>query len=102
MRKINGIRELVNNIDPHVQVSECGNTIWIHAEDGTTVGRFSKVFGMDVHTCISNQLDGASQCLHCTHAKPSREDWLKFCELILLHYSVKLDPDLMKIPSVKI
>lgn len=37
-------------LDAQVQVSACGTTVWVHGLDGSTVGRFSKRFGMDVHT----------------------------------------------------
>ena len=78
-----------------IQVSSCGKTLWVHAQDGSTVGRFSKIFGMDVHTTASEQLDGKPQCLHCTYAKPSYADWLEFCELMLRHYQISLEKSLV-------
>lgn len=80
-----------------IQVSECGNTVWVHAEDGTTVGRFSKVFGMDVHNTVSDQMTGKPQCLHCTHEKPSHINWIEFCELMLHHHQIVVDPNLITI-----
>jgi len=65
-----------------IQVSADGKTVWLHAMDGSTVGRFSKTFGMDIHTTITQQLAGAGQCLHCTHAPPGKEEWLQFCDLM--------------------
>lgn len=47
-----------------VQVSYDRKTVWVHALDGSTVGRFSKTFGIDAHTTATQQLLGASQCLH--------------------------------------
>lgn len=81
----------------HIQVSDCGNTVWVFADDGSTVGRFSKTFGMDVHTTISQQMSGANQCLHCTHVKPTKEDWLEFCRLMRLHFAVSVDTLLIQI-----
>lgn len=79
--------------DYQIQVSPCGRTVWVHAVDGSTVGRFSKVFGMDVHTTISDQLKGADQCLRCTHTQPDVNDWYKFCELMKEHYSIDVPRD---------
>lgn len=78
-----------------VEASNDGSTVWVHAVDGSTVGRFSKSFGMDVHTTINEQLRGASQCLHCTHEKPQHADWLKFCELVYLHHGIVVEPSLI-------
>lgn len=81
-----------------VEVSPDGKTVWVHALDGSTVGRFSKVFGMDVHTTITAQMEeGASQCLYCTHTKPQHGDWVKFCQLMLQHYGIQVDSTLIEI-----
>lgn len=80
-------------VNGQVQVSEDGNTIWVHALDGSTVGRFSTRFGMDVHTTITQQLEGASQCLHCTHTAASQDDWAQFCHLMQVHYGISVTRD---------
>lgn len=77
--------------DDFVQVSQDRKTVWVHAKDGSTVGRFSKTFGMDVHTTITEQLKGAGQCLHCTHEPPGQAEWDKFCDLMLKHYEITVD-----------
>lgn len=74
-----------------VQVSPDGRTVWVHADDGSTVGRFSKVFGMDVHTTITEQLAGVPQCLKCTHGQPGPREWNEFCELMKHHYGIDVD-----------
>lgn len=79
--------------DHQIQVSQCGTTVWVHALDGSTVGRFSKTYGMDVHTTTSEQLKGSQQCLHCTHIKPDIKDWYKFCELMEMHYLISVPRD---------
>lgn len=82
-----------------VQTSANGDTVWVHSPiDGTTVGRFSRRAGMDVHTTISAQLAGASQCLHCTHERPSHADWVLFCSLMLEHHGIDVDPRAMVFP----
>ena len=82
-----------------VEVSLDGKTVWVHAMDGSTVGRFSRVFGMDVHRQISEQLAGVSQCLHCTHVTPNADDWTMFCALMLEHFGIHVDPGLMNFES---
>ena len=46
-------------ITEQVEASADGRTVWVHALDGSTVGRFSTLFGMDAHTSITEQLAGA-------------------------------------------
>lgn len=77
--------------DDRVQVSQDGRTVWVHADDGSTVGRFSLVFGMDVHTSVTEQLAGAGQCLRCTHEPPGQADWDEFCDLMLSQYGIAID-----------
>lgn len=89
-------------IPEQIDVSADGSTVWVHAMDGSTVGRFSLVFGMDVHTTITEMTQGASQCLHCTHTKPTQQDWLLFCSLMQQHYGITVDPALIKIESKKV
>jgi hypothetical protein len=76
-----------------VQVSDCGRTLWVHASDGSTVGRFSTTFGMDVHNSATQQLAGAPECLRCTHTRPSRADWQAFKDLMQMHYGVEIAAD---------
>lgn len=80
----------------HVQLSADGSTVWVHALDGSTVGRFSKRFGLDVHTTATQQMGGAAQCLHCTHVSPSSDDWLIFCDLMNQHHGIEVNPNLMQ------
>ncbi|RGE40953.1 hypothetical protein DZC30_19590 [Comamonas testosteroni] len=83
--------------DEQIEMSADGSTVWVHALDGSTVGRFSKTFGIDVHRSATELLDGASQCLHCTHTRPDNADWLKFCELMLKHHGIEVDTSLIQI-----
>lgn len=73
-----------------IQVAEDGRKVWVHAQDGSTVGRFDKRFGMDVHHTVTEQMDGKPECIECTHKPASREDWLRFCELMQTHYQIEV------------
>lgn len=75
-------------MDNVVQVSQDRKTVWVLAADGSTVGRFSKRFGMDVHTTITEQLEGADQCLRCKAGPPTESDWHEFCELMQSQYGI--------------
>lgn len=87
----------MSQLEEQIDVSADRATVWVHALDGSTVGRFSKQFGMDVHRTMTEQMAGASQCLHCTHGRPVRADWLKFCELMQQHYAIEVDTSLIEI-----
>lgn len=80
--------------EDQVQCSEDGNTVWVHSLDGSTVGRFSRIFGMDVHTTVAQQLAGASQCLHCTHEPATAQDWQVFCDLMQEKFAIAVDRNL--------
>lgn len=81
----------LEDAENQVQVSADRKTVWVHAYDGSTVGRFSKVFGMDVHTTITEQLQGAGQCLLCTHEAPGQVEWDEFCDLMQARYGITVD-----------
>lgn len=80
-----------------IQASADGATVWVHALDGSTVGRFSKRFGMDVHTTITDQMAGASQCLNCTHEPAGVQEWHLFCDLIWQHYQIDVPRNLIEL-----
>ena len=83
--------------DDLIQVSSDGNTAWIHSpNDGATVGRFSKKFGMDVHTTVTEQLQGVGQCLCCTHEPPTVIEWGHFVRLMREHHGIAVPADLIK------
>ena len=85
------------NLEDLIQVSSDGKTVWIHSPtDGSTVGRFSKKFGMDVHTTVADQLQGAGQCLCCTHEPPAFIEWDCFVRLIHEHHGIVVPTDLIQ------
>lgn len=83
-------------LEPVVQTSSDGSTVWVHSSDGTTVGRFSRRWGLDVHRTVTEQMAGADQCLHCTHTKPGPADWIDFCEQIKKHHGIDVDSSLVQ------
>lgn len=78
-----------------IQVSLDGNTVWVFAFDGSTVGRFSKRFGIDAHRSAKEQLEGAPECIHCTHAPATLSDWILFCDLMDTHHGIRVEKGLV-------
>ena len=76
-----------------IQVSELGDRVWLHAPDGSTVGRFSKQFGIDVHRTATAQMRGEPECLFCTHAPAGAAEWETFRAAILQHYNFEVPAD---------
>lgn len=72
----------------HVQFSENGQTVWVHADDGSTVGRFDWRFGIDIHNTVTDQIAGAPQCRHCTHAPAKPQDWDDFRRRIATYFGI--------------
>lgn len=66
-----------------------GKTVWLNADDGTSVGRFSK-WGVDVHHDAEAQLRLGTQCLACVHDLPPAEGWEVFVDKISKHYGVTI------------
>lgn len=85
----------------HVQVSSDRKTVWVHAEDGSTVGRFSAAFGMDVHRTAAQQLAGRGQCLMCTHEPPTAHDWWRFRFAMRTQYKIKVPRDAIDLRTLK-
>lgn len=91
------IRDFKAHLASAVQVSADGRTVWVHASDGSTVGRFSAIFGMDVHRTVTEQLKGEGQCLHCTHERPTQSQWEEFCHLMMEHHGIAVDTAIMRL-----
>lgn len=87
-------------IEYEVQIALCRDAIWIHASDGSTVGRFGRM-GVDLHNTVSEQMRGMPECRLCTHGKPGRKEWDLFREKSLEWWGVVIpsdafDEDLLK------
>ena len=84
-------KELEINMNYEIQISSNKDTLWIHASDGSTVGRFSR-FGIDMHNTVTEQMQGSAQCRLCTHKQPTRSDWKLFIEKALEFWGVVVPP----------
>ena len=69
-----------------VEVLSDGRTVWVNANDGSSIGRFG-FGGIDIHKEVSAQKDG-TQCLDCTHKTPDLNDWRRFVDGMLTHHGV--------------
>ena len=52
-----------------------GITVWVNGSDGM-IGRFGRA-GIDIHRCQKEQSEHG-ECLYCTHAMTTAEDWQTF------------------------
>jgi uncharacterized protein (DUF736 family) len=75
-----------------LEISEQKDKVWIHASDGSTVGRFGK-FGVDLHNTVSEQMNGAPECRLCTHGKVTENDWNLFREKAKEFWGVSVPQD---------
>lgn len=75
-----------------VQTSETKHALWVHASDGSTVGRFGKM-GIDIHNTVTEQLNGKPECRLCTHGYATIEEWDLFREKALEYWGVKIEVD---------
>jgi hypothetical protein len=83
----------LDGIEDHdiINIDEFKGVVWIYALDGSTVGRFSSEFGMDVHTTVEQQMNGAGECLACDHeVRDPKVAWAEFRRLMQIHYGVLL------------
>lgn len=89
-----------------LQLSDARNAVWIHASDGSTVGRFGRQ-GVDLHNTVSEQMAGASECRLCTHGQVTVVEWEMFREKALEWWGVEVprdafDPSLFAEPKARI
>jgi hypothetical protein len=83
-----------------IDASSLGDTVWVTAHDGSCVGRFSKRFGIDIHRTVTEQMQGAGQCLHCTHEPAGAAEWRVFRDEIKAHYGIVVPEDAIEfLPS---
>ncbi|MBQ68890.1 hypothetical protein CL689_02390 [Candidatus Saccharibacteria bacterium] len=74
------------------QISLSRDAVWVHASDGSTVGRFGKM-GIDIHSTVAEQMNGASQCDLCTHGRVTSEDWATFRKEALARWGIEIPDD---------
>lgn len=69
------------------EIHSDGVTVWVNSEDGL-IGRFGR-HGIDIHRVLCQQ-SSAGECLYCTHAKTTSEDWDTFVAKMLELYGVRV------------
>lgn len=75
-----------------VEVATSRNAVWIHASDGSTVGRFGRM-GVDLHNSVSDQMAGSPECRLCTHGKVTKKDWELFRQKAKEFWGVEVPED---------
>ena len=68
-------------------VESDGVTVWVNSQQGDCIGRFGRN-GIDIHRTVEAQLNGADQCLHCTHGAVTADRWQEFKDKMLELYGV--------------
>lgn len=71
------------------QIVSDGRTVWVNADTGECVARFSH-FGIDIHRRVNEQIAGKPECLLCTHERPGTAEWITFTEFVETTYKVKI------------
>lgn len=82
-------------VDFEVLTCGSGDRLWVNGPDGSSLGRFSRRFGIDVHTPAAVQLAGGKECLCCTHAPAGAAEWALFRQAMHEHHGIELDEGLM-------
>lgn len=83
---------MTEHLEYELQLSALRDAVWIHASDGSTVGRFGRK-GVDLHTTVTEQMNGAPQCRLCTHGEPTYGDWQLFRDKALEWWGVEVPED---------
>lgn len=76
-----------------IEITSDGKTVWVNDAHGCCIGRFSRN-GVDIHRTLAEQIEGASECLDCTHGIDSGT-WERFVAGMLEYHSVVV-PDIHK------
>jgi len=70
-----------------------GRAVWINADDGGSVGRFS-AFGVDVHADATAQIETGQHCLACSSSLSPQAGWALFRSSLRDHYGISVPEDL--------
>lgn len=82
--------EIHDEMPPYEIISSATAT-WVNDGSGC-IGRFGKN-GIDVHRTVLDQVSGVSECLACTHAPTTEDDWQEFRRLMQFHYNIAVPDD---------
>jgi hypothetical protein len=80
------------SLEYELQLSDNLDAVWVHASDGSTVGRFGRM-GIDLHNTVTDQMAGMPECRLCTHGKPTAADWQLFREKAFEWWGVEVPAD---------
>lgn len=80
-----------------LQTDPLKKRVWVHAPDGSTVGRFDVRFGIDIHNTVTDQMAGKPECLHCTHETPGTEEWSLFRAHANQHWGLDVPEDAVEL-----
>jgi hypothetical protein len=75
-----------------LECSENKNAVWIHASDGSTVGRFG-IMGVDLHNTATEQMAGKPECRLCTHGRVTEDDWTLFKDKVYEWWGIEIPND---------
>jgi len=79
-----------------------GGRVWINGADGSSIGRFNKARGIDVHRTATDQMDGMGECLFCTHEPAGESEWNVFREAMKRYYDIDVPADLLSFGEKKL
>lgn len=77
--------------EPRHEITSDGVTVWVNGEHGL-IGRFGRG-GIDVHRSATDQVTMGTECLHCTHARPTSADWDIFVAKMREHHGIEIGPE---------
>lgn len=86
----------IPGIDYEITSSHDGKTLWIAGADGSCIARFSKRFGIDIHRSAAEQMNGAGECLYCTHQPAGQAEWAFFRTSVQAHFKIDVPESSMR------
>ena len=85
------------DVDEMIHVESSGSSVWVHAHDGSCVGRFDRELGMDVDVTVVAQLPAYAHLLNGgSKVFDPKEEWGIFRGLMQRHYGVVIPADLIR------
>jgi hypothetical protein len=81
-------KKKVKDGPPLHEVITDGITVWVNGA-GSCLARFG-VNGIDIHKALSKRVKSGSECLFCTHATTTKEDWDLFVVKMLDLYKIPI------------
>lgn len=85
-----------------VCTDQLGQRLWINSDDGSAVARFNTRAGVDLHTTLSAQMEGVSECLWCAHEQPDYRTWQTFIVRVKEHFGITLSIDAIDVGLLRL